>query len=317
MFRTLIALSLAAGLAGTSLAQAEPVISTPVPATQMSSQQFDFTSAVNGRTYRVTVARPFALPPKEGYPVVYVLDGGAYFSTFASAIQLRSALGGEIAPAVVVGIGYPSESMIVAMTRRSLDLTPSQPSAGQTEPDAASGPKPEYAGADDFFKVIDTEIRPQIAKMTRVAPGKDVLFGHSLGGLFVLHTLFTHPDAFDTYLALSPSIWWANRAVLKQEAAFSAQVVAGKTTPKVFIGVGGLEQTAPEKLQPGQTREQATKDAARFRMVGNATDLARRLAKLKGASGYVVQSKVFPDQSHMSVPWEALNTMVNFALPPN
>ena len=51
-------------------------------------------------------------------------------------------------------------------------------------------------------------------------------------------------------------------------------------------------------------------------MVGNATDLARRLAKLKGAPGYVVQTKVFPGQSDSSIPWEALNTMVNFALAP-
>lgn len=206
---------------------------------------------------------------------------------------------------------------MVAMNRRSLDLTPTQPATGQIEPDAPGGTKPEYAGADDFFKVIDTEIRPQIAKMTRVATGKDVLFGHSLGGLFVLHTLFTHPDAFDTYLALSPSIWWADRAVLKDEAAFSVAVTGRKTTPRVFVGVGALEQTAPDKLQPGQTREQATKDAARFRMVSNATDLAGRLATLKGGLGYVVQSKVFAGQSHMSVPWEALNSMVNFALPPN
>jgi hypothetical protein len=49
-------------------------------------------------------------------------------------------------------------------------------------------------------------------------------------------------------------------------------------------------------------------------MVDNASELAGRLSALKGAPGCKVESKVFPGQSHMSVPWEALNTMLSFAL---
>jgi hypothetical protein len=49
-------------------------------------------------------------------------------------------------------------------------------------------------------------------------------------------------------------------------------------------------------------------------MVDNASELAARLSALEGAPGYKVESKVFAGQSHMSVPWEALNTMLNFAL---
>ena len=42
--------------------------------------------------------------------------------------------------------------------------------------------------------------------------------------------------------------------------------------------------------------------------------MAGRLAALKGGPGYKVESRVFPGQSHMSVPWEALNSVLNFAL---
>lgn len=314
--RGLAALALAAALgAGPAAAQPLPAAAAgePVPAIVGTSQQVDFTSAVNGKTYRITVAKPYAFPPKDGYPVVYVLDGGAYFSSFASAARLRSALGAELGPAVIVGIGYPSESMLVASSRRMRDLTHSTPDAEQRARDAASGPV-EYAGADEFWKVIETEIRPRVATMAKVSTGHDVLFGHSLGGLFVLRTLFRHPDAFRTYLALSPSIWWTDRSVLQDEAAFAAQVKAGKVTPRIFIGVGGEEQTPPVKLPPGYTAEQAAKLTARARMVDNARELAARLGALKGAPGYKVQSKVFPGQSHMSVPWDALNTELNFAL---
>lgn len=310
----LAALTLAAALcAGPSPGLAQTSAGEPSPAIVGTAQQVDFTSAVNGKTYRITVAKPYAFPPKGGYPVVYVLDGGAYFSSFASAARLRSALGAELGPAVIVGIGYPSESMLVASSRRMRDLTHSTPDAAQRARDAASGPV-EYAGADAFWKVIETEIRPRVATMAQVSTGHDVLFGHSLGGLFVLRTLFRHPDAFRTYLALSPSIWWTDRSVLQDEAAFAAQVKAGKAAPRVYIGVGGEEQTPPTKLPPGYTAEQAQALTANARMVDNASELAARLKALKGAPGYSVESKVFPGQSHMSVPWEALNSLLNFAL---
>lgn len=293
-------------LAALVMAVAAPALSqaptpAPVPATVGTSQQIDFTSAVNGKTYRITIAKPYAFPPKGGYPVVYVLDGGAYFGTFAGAARLRSSLGAELAPAIIVGISYPSESMLVAQDRRMLDLTHNAPEASRPALGVASKPV-ETGGADAFYKVIETEIRPRVAAVAQVAQGKDVLFGHSLGGLFVLHTMFQHPDAFRTYLALSPSIWWTGRSVLKNEVAFAAKVTAGRTTPRVFIGVGGEEQP------------QTVASSAEFRMVDNASELATRLSALKGSSGYKIESKVFAGQSHMSVPWEALNTMLNFAL---
>ena len=121
-------------LAALALASAPPALAqasatAPVPATVGTAQQIDFTSTINGKTYRITIAKPYAFPPKGGYPVVYVLDGGAYFGTFAGAARLRSALGAELAPAVIVGISYPSESMLVAQDRRMLDLTHNSPHA--------------------------------------------------------------------------------------------------------------------------------------------------------------------------------------------
>lgn len=292
---------LAALLVAAAPAMAQTPVVASIPATVGTAQQIDFTSAVNGKTYRITVAKPYAFPPKGGYPVVYVLDGGAYFGTFAGAARLRSALGAELAPAIIVGISYPSESMLVAQDRRMLDLTHNSPDASRPAR-GVSGAPVETGGADAFYKVIETEVRPRVAAVAQVAQGQDVLFGHSLGGLFVLHTLFQHPEAFRTWLALSPSIWWTGRSVLKDEAAFTAKVKAGQTSPRVFIGVGGDEQ--PPTIA----------SSAEYRMIDNTTELAARLTALEGAPGYKVESKVFPGQSHMSVPWEALNTMLNFAL---
>lgn len=284
-----------------SAAWADPA-PAPARATVPMSRQIDFTSAVDGHTYRVQIAIPYLPPPKAGYPVLYVLDGDAYFGTFASAARLRT-IARELEPAVVVGIGYPDgqDDMRVVMARRDFDLTPTQGTAADlAQTKALTNVTPTYAGADQFLKVIQTEIKPRVAAAVPVDPARAMLFGHSLGGLFVLHALFTQPGAFQTWLALSPSIWWDGRVVLKDEASFSSQVATGKAAPRVFIAVGAKEQLKPDA----------------FMMVGNATDLAGRLSGLKGPPGYVVASKVFDGQTHLSVPFASANTLLEFALPP-
>jgi predicted alpha/beta superfamily hydrolase len=40
--------------------------------------------------------------------------------------------------------------------------------------------------------------------------GETAIMGDSLAGLFVVETLFTDPDMFDTYIAIDPSVWWNN-----------------------------------------------------------------------------------------------------------
>jgi predicted alpha/beta superfamily hydrolase len=50
----------------------------------------------------------------------------------------------------------------------------------------------------------------QPAPEVQQAPGA---VGHSYGGLLVLYTLMTRPDAFDEYAAASPSLWWNNGVI--------------------------------------------------------------------------------------------------------
>ena len=40
--------------------------------------------------------------------------------------------------------------------------------------------------------------------------GRDVVIGESLGGLFVIESLFEEPTLFDDYSAVTPSLWWEN-----------------------------------------------------------------------------------------------------------
>jgi uncharacterized protein len=304
----LLALLLLTSVAG---AASEPSAVLPL------SRQFDFKSESNGRTYRVQVAIPFVPAPKDGYAVLYMLDGDAYFGTYSFAARMRGMLG-ELQPAVVVGIGYPEAEgdMRVVLLRRQYDLTPTRIEPKEAAQAGLSTAPDALGGADAFLQVIEREVKPRVAAMLPVDAKRDILFGHSLGGLFVLHALFTRPESFKTYLALSPSIWFNHRVVLGNEAKFAASVKSGRISPRVFVAVGGEEETPPSVLPPGMTREQVVKWISEAAMVHNSVDLGERLKALSGAAGYTARTQVFDGETHISVAWATVGPFLNFALAP-
>ena len=283
------------------------------------TRQIDFVSTVNGRRYRIQIAMPGSPPPANGFGVLYVLDGDGYFGTYAGAVRLR-AMAHEIDPVIVVGIGYPDAAgdFAVTLRRRQFDLTPTDADdETKAMPGPAGEPPPEFGGADAFLQVIETEIKPKVAAVAPVDAGHDVLFGHSLGGLFVLHALFRHPAAFRGYLALSPSIWWNHRSVLDGEKDFSRSITAHGAAPRVMLAVGGNEQQMPlPPYPPGLTREALEALVNRAAMVDNVRGLSDRLASLHGATGYQVHSMVFDGESHNSVAWRSVNAFLDFAFAP-
>jgi predicted alpha/beta superfamily hydrolase len=290
-----------------------------VPATYPKSRRFDFKSGVNGRTYRVNIAEPYMPAPPAGYPVLYVLDGDAFFPTFADAIRIRG-IGREIDNAIVVGVGYPEADEIwTVMGRRNLDFSPSDTSpSGIAEGLGMLQPGTELGGGDDFFKILQSEIRPRIAAISQVDRQKEMLWGHSLGGLFTLTTMFRHPEAFHTYLISDPSIWWDSRHVLEHEPAFSRQVNDGSVAPRVMLCINDKAQTPHNENAglPPDILERVNRDIIAQRSLDNVLELGARLDKLERRKGFSCLTKVYANRDHMGVVFSELNDVLDFALPP-
>lgn len=142
----------------------------------------------------------------ERYPVIYVLDGEGQFMQAVGAIRFLGKVN-KMPPAIVVGIRN---------TKRSRDLSPptSSPEDLKKMPDAG--------GADRFLVFLTQELRPYIEKSYRTRPFH-ILFGHSLGGLFAVHTFLNNPDAFSAYIASSPALWWNNNAAVRRTEAILAE----------------------------------------------------------------------------------------------
>jgi len=311
MLKLTAAVGVASVLPGVGVLAAPPLSGAPVVVE--GARQFDFVSAVNGRAYRVFIASPSQPAPPAGYPVLYVLDGNAYFSTAAATANLQSYSPG-MGPLLVVGIGYPVSDRMEIEKRRAFDLTPPAPKdVGALMPGMTPA---DFGGLDAFLQVIEKEIKPQVAASVPVNPANTAIFGHSFGGLAVLQILFEHPGFFRSYIAASPSIFWNGRVVLNGEAAFLRQVTEGKVAPQVLITVGGQESAPWTKLPLGNpfTLDQINGMVRSLRMVDNARELANRLAAVKGAQGYKALGVVYPDDGHLSEPPAALSRAVRLVL---
>lgn len=158
-------------------------------------------------TYDINVWVPDEEAPEEGFPVVYVLDGQRYAQMMQLILreQLRNRKKTGVMPMIIVSIGHQE---IHNPEQRFYDFTtPSEHLPGR----AASM---KNGGAEQFQAYLK-DVMQEIAMNYPVNSKNQMLFGHSLGGLFTLWSYIQSP-MFHAYAAISPSIWWDEHALLQQ-----------------------------------------------------------------------------------------------------
>lgn len=192
--------------------------------------------AAGGHRHRIMLAIPPAVPPAQGWPVLYVLDGDLLFALAAQLMRNRFARGPQVPArgAVVVGLGYAG-SRVLNLDARSHDYTP--PAPGPTSD--ARGRR--EGGADAFLDFLDATVCPLVARAVPVDATRQTLLGHSYGGLCVLHALFTRPQGFQNYVAASPSVWWRDGFILQEMARFLAGRGADAPALRLLVTQGEHE----------------------------------------------------------------------------
>jgi predicted alpha/beta superfamily hydrolase len=107
-------------------------------------------------------------------------------------------------------------------------------------------------GTNEFLELIGNGVRDVVKQelwKRQVEIGKEALFGHSFGGLCVLHALFTQAIRMDVFFACSPSIWWNDSWVLQEEENFrnSSFVLNDYPKPVLVLSYGSLEEETGKK----------------------------------------------------------------------
>jgi predicted alpha/beta superfamily hydrolase len=262
----------------------------------------------------ISVAAPAAPVPDSGVPVLYVVDSDLLFGMAAEIARAVTSVAAF--PAYyVVGIGYDA-AYVDVLKLRTADLAP--PIAAEALESlgglgvAIGGA--EGGGADAFLTFLTDRLRPEIAaRYPQTAEGTQILFGHSLGGLFAAHALLTRPGSFDAFIASSPSLWWNGFAILDELPAFAERLAVLPRQPRVFVDVGAREQALPTSVPDGigVTLEEAQAQIRAARMVDAAREFA---AALRDAGVTHLRHVAFAEDDHVSAAPAAILHGMRFAL---
>lgn len=163
------------------------------------------------------------------YPVLYMQDGQNLFEAERAFVpgqhwRLSEAADAAIndrtaAPMIVVGVDHAGPARID-------EYTPTH------DENRNAGGK-----ADDYGRLLLDELKPLIDARYRTLPDDTAIGGSSLGGLVSLHLGLQHADVFRAIAAMSPSIWWDNRAIVRDVEAFDGP----RPRPRLWLDVGGRE----------------------------------------------------------------------------
>jgi len=286
--RAVLGLGTALALPGCALRPApqNPFEHAP-PVALPGTRQIDIAAGgPSGHRHRIMLAVPPAPPPARGWPVLYVLDGDLLFAPTAQLMRNRFARGPGVPAqgAVVVGLGYAGlpEGRVLDLDARTYDYTPPTPGPATDERGRREG------GADAFLDFLDSAVRPLVERAVHVDTARQTLFGHSYGGLCVLHALFTRPGGFQNYAAASPSVWWRGGFILQEQARFLAKQHASAPALRLQVSQGEREAEPPADLaRAAIARERRGTERLRALLDG-----------LRGAPGLELRFTTFPGADH-------------------
>ena len=154
--------------------------------------------------------------PVRRYPVLYLQDGQNVFDRATSSTGEEWAVdetaerliqSGAIEPLIIVGIYHAGHGRID-------EYTPTR------DPRKNMGGK-----GDGYARMLVQEIKPFIDRRYRTlrSASNTGLGGSSLGGLLTLHLGLRFPTVFNRLAVLSPSVWWNDRAIVKEVEALSSK----------------------------------------------------------------------------------------------
>lgn len=274
----------AAGLAGGVAAS----IPGPAAASQATPYVLPFTTvlplgvAANGADYQLYVRTPptYDANPDKRYPVIVTLDADYSFAICANHLEHLTDRMNQGPEAILVSVAYAG----VYPDRRRYQIERSRDYTPVFFPTGGYGEEAQRrsGGGPAFLRFLLEVALPAVEARWRTRAGERTLVGHSYGGLFAAWVLQHRPDAFNRYLMVSPSLWYADTLILKREAA--GEITRPLRPTSAYIAVGSWEEQ-PEN---------------RGFMVTQAQEFSRLLTARRDPM-LEHELRVFEDETHASI----------------
>lgn len=212
------------------------------------------------RTILIRVPGNYEKDTDKKYPVLYTLDGNTHFKRVVGTIEWLSESSAMIEEHIVVAI---------TNTQRFRDLSTSKMERN-----------PTAGGADKFLKFIKEELIPYVDKNYRTNPFK-TLAGHSLAGLFTVHTMMTQTNLFNAYIAMAPALGYNSAELITRTETL---LKADNNLPTFLYMTLGNE---PRRLP-------------------NFNNLAK-VFETEKPKDFVWEKHLYDNETHMSVPSRTLH----------
>lgn len=166
-------------------------------------ETISFESEILGEIRTLNIYLPLNYHPDSAktYPVIYLLDGSLDedFIHVAGLVQFGSFSWINMIPeTIVVGISNVDRQRDYTFKVKDKTYLENFPTSG---------------GSEKFIEYIEKEVQPKIQDHYKTNESK-TLIGQSLGGLLATEILLKHPELFDNYFIISPSLWWDNELLL-------------------------------------------------------------------------------------------------------
>lgn len=157
------------------------------------------------------------------------------------------------------------------------------------------------AGADLSIKFLKEELIPFVEKNYRTSTFR-ILYGHSVGGLFTMYSLFNYPDLFTAYVAGSPWFQTNNQYWLKNIEKMAKET---KLADKFLFMTVGKEE---EKLTIDTYKE-----LEKWMNDGPITGLTWKSAWVEGDHGSMVGRNIYDGLLFIFSGWKIPNTVLRNA----
>ena len=182
----------------------------------------------NDRTIIVYLPPGYDTHPDQRYPVLYMHDGNNVFDARTSFAGVEWAAdetaerliqSGKLTPLIIVGIYNTPD--------RVSEYTPFRDARG------------DGGNADAYLAFVVDTLKPFIDQTYRTRPDREStgMAGSSVGGLLSLYAAYRYPDVFGRAAAISPTLVWADSAVLRYVAEHKLA-----RPPKLWIDMGTEER---------------------------------------------------------------------------
>lgn len=195
------------------------------------------------RTLNIYLPPDYSPDSAHTYPVIYLLDGAADedFIHIAGLVQFASFPWVEhLAPSILVGIANTDRKRDFTYTAASNFTFPKELATFQSTHKTSGG-------SANFMAFMEKELQPYIEKHYKVKKEEKTLIGQSLAGLMAAEFVLKKPQLFNTYIIMSPSLWWDNESLLNTSPATPL------THTRVYLAVG-----KEGKLMEGPARKLAS-----------------------------------------------------------